>query len=135
MNALESAIMTKYNSLPHNTLYNSLNGFYNTLAPDNAEFPYGVFKIIGRIPEATFGVTVPRQIEKIVVRIWIYDNTYGDKTNINNYEQYVHDLFDYATLSVASYSFMTMTRMDSKIDLDDDVWQNANTYRIEIEEN
>ncbi len=117
-----------------NSFHTAMKGglWYSESKPNNS-FPYCVYSFLGDKPMYTFGETTPEEGEDILVQFSIFDKS-KSPININKYEGYLRDLFDWASITVASYTLMEMRR-DTTVPAFrvDDVWQITVTYRIKID--
>jgi len=106
-------------------------GLWFREVPETASFPYLVhFPVAGK-PMYWFGETVPEEGEEI---LWQFNGFYQGESaiNINIYESYLRDLYDWANVSLTNYTLMEMRRESSLIFKVDDVWQFSVTYRIKV---
>ena len=123
-----------------NTLFDTTNDFSTAMddlyyyeAKQKATFPYCVYSFLGDKPIYYFAASNPDEGEDIFVQFNIYDKT-ASVININKYEGYLRALFDWASITVTSYTLMEMRR-DTTVPAFkvDDVWQITVTYRIKID--
>jgi hypothetical protein len=55
MKEITAGLYTYFTKVPHNALYNQINGrFYKSVAVQDAVFPYVVYNIISDVPEYNF---------------------------------------------------------------------------------
>ena len=123
------------------TLFNTTNTFHTAMTgglwyveskPKNS-FPYCVYSFLGDKPMYYFAASNPDEGEDILVQFTIFDKS-SSPININKYDGYLRDLYDWASISVTGYTLMEMRR-DNTIPAFrvDDVWQAVITYRIKID--
>ena len=121
MTDLFAAILTRYAAVP---LSSSLTGLWNTLAPQDAVFPYGVFALISDTPEWTFS----ENSENILLQFNLFSDT-SDPVQICALYELLKTAFDFLELSITNYETVSMIR-ENAILTRDGYWQYNVTYRI-----
>lgn len=107
-------------------LYNDLSGkFYNTEAPQNTNYPYGVMHLIANDYDWTF----TENLEEFLVQMTLYDDN-SSPDNITDYYENLKVLYDWATPIITGYQLTWMVREFSELLRLDDVWQYIIQYRI-----
>jgi hypothetical protein len=131
MRELQSAIMTKFNEVPHNTFYNAVSGrLYFTFAPQNTVFPYSTFHIISDVYDYQF----IEKFDNVVIQFSCYSNE-TSSSEIGYMYNYLKSLFDWCLLTVTDYTFLKMERIYSTVDWiqEELCWQYVVQYRILLE--
>ena len=104
MTDLFAAIMIRYADEAV-LLSDSLTALYNTLAPQDAVFPYGVFSLISDVPEWTFS----ENLENILLQFNIFSDT-SDPVEICALYELLKTAFDFFDLPIANYETVSMIR-------------------------
>jgi hypothetical protein len=132
---LSKAIIDKYKaSTSSGSLYASLTGgLWNSEAPDDTPYPYGVFYTIDRTPKhVQEGEFTHYKYEECVIQFSIYE----DGNAVENIED-VYDkltaLYDETKLTLSSYVTVNFTREFDRLDKlgteSDKYWQYVIQYR------
>ena len=121
MTDLFAAIMTRYAAV---SLSASLTGLWNTQAPQDVVFPYGVFQLISDVPDWTFS----ENIEDILLQFNLFSEK-SDPVEICDLFELLKTAFDFLDLSIANYETVSMIR-ENAILTRDGYWQYNVTYRI-----
>ena len=122
---LFAAIMTRYAAVP---LATSLTGgLWNTQAPQETAFPYGVFQLISDVPDWTFS----ENFEDILLQFNLFSDT-SDPVQICALYELLKTAFDFLELTIANYQTVSMIR-ESAILTRDGYWQYNVTYRIVLQ--
>jgi hypothetical protein len=121
MTDLFTAIITRYEAV---SLSASLTGLYNTQAPQDVTFPYGVFQLISDTPDWTFS----ENFENILLQFNLFSDT-SDPVEICDLFELLKTAFDFLELSVANYETVSMIRENANLTRDG-YWQYNVTYRI-----
>ena len=114
--------------------YNDLSGrmYYQGEVPYNPTYPYAVFQFIGQKPDWTMGDTSPLPMEEFLIQFSIY--TDESLSAIEGYVGHLHDLYDWASLTISGYTLMKMQRVSSVPPTElDDVRQAMTTYRLKMD--
>lgn len=127
MTDLFVAIYTRYLDT---ALASSLTALHNTLAPEDAVFPYGVFSLISDVPDWTFS----ENLENCLVQFNLFSNTV-DATEICALFTLLKTAFDFFDLTIANYETVSLTRANSILTRVERVWQYNVTYRILLGKN
>ena len=126
MTELFAAIITHYSSDP---LKDSLTGgLWNTEAPQDVVFPYGVFQLISDVPEWTFS----ENLENILIQF----NIFSDKSNPVEtcaLFELLKKAFDFLDLPIDNYETVSLVRENAILTRVESVWQYNVTYRIVIQ--
>jgi len=122
------------------TLFDTSNTFHTAMTgglwfrevPQKASFPYAVHFPVADKPMYYFADTYPDEGEDI---LWQFNGFYKGESaiNINKYESYLRNLYDWSSISLTNYTLMEMRRESSAIFKVDDVWQFSVTYRIKVD--
>jgi len=134
MEQLQNAIYAEYaaSTLATTPLITAL---YNTEAPENAVFPYGVVQIVnGNCIE---GATGPSFTEDYLVQFNIFSaetrlQTVGAVIGLWAIEAGVRLCFDFAPLTVAGYDTLSCVRESSMQSKNEKVWMINIQYRIRL---
>lgn len=126
MTDLFTAIMTRYSAVD---LSSTLTGLYNTLAPQDAVFPYGTFSLISNVSDWSFS----DKYEECLIQFNIFSDE-SSATVVCNAFELLKTAFDFYELSVANYDTVSMIRESAILTKTDDVWQYSVTYRIVLQE-
>jgi len=122
MTDLFAAIMTRYAAVP---LASSLTGgLFNTEAPQDAVFPYGVFQLISDVPDWTYG----ENLENILLQFNIFSST-DTPVEICALYGLLKTAFDFLDLTIANYETVSMIRANAIL-IRDGYWQYNVTYRV-----
>jgi len=113
--------------------YNDLSGaLYYEQAPNGTSYPYAVFQILSNKPDWTMGDTSPLPMEEFLIQFSIY--TDESLSAIEGYVGHLHDLYDWASLTISGYTLMKMQRVSSVPPTElDDVRQAMTTYRLKMD--
>jgi len=122
MTDLFNAIYTAYEE---SALESSLQAFHNTLAPENAVFPYGVFSLISDVPDWSF----TENFENYLIQINLFSETV-DATEICALFTQLKTAFDFLDLNIANYETISMVRENSILTKVENVWQYNVLYRV-----
>jgi hypothetical protein len=121
MTDLFAAIMTRYTNVALSSL---LTGLWNTQAPQDAVFPYGVFQLISDVPDWTFS----ENLENILLQFNLFSDT-SDPVEICNLFELLKTAFDFLDLTIANYETVSMIR-ENAILTRNGYWQYNVTYRV-----
>lgn len=128
MTDLFAAIMVRYAAVP---LKDSLTGgLWNTEAPQETAFPYGVFALISDVPDWTFS----ENLENILLQFNLFSDT-SDPVEICALFELLKTAFDFHELTIANYETVSMIRENAILTRVEDVWQYNVTYRIILGKN
>lgn len=135
MKQLSKAIISKYKaSTSSGSLYASLTGgLWNSQAPVNTSYPYGVFYLIDGTPSHTMeGSFSHYKYEEWLVQFSIFDDDTSQATIGGVYDDLI-DTFDETDLSVSGYSTISFKREFARPDRlsseSGDYWQYVVQYR------
>lgn len=113
------------------TLASSLQGFHNTLAPESAVYPYGVFQLIGDSPDWTY----TEDTEEISLQVNLFSNTV-DATEVCALFELLKTAFDKQDISIDNYVWISCIRLPGTILTQvEKVWQYNVTYEILLGKN
>ncbi len=125
MTDLFNAIYTHYLTTD---LAGSLTGFHNTLAPEKAIFPYGVFQIIDDDPNWTYS----EDTETIILQINLFSKTVNSAEVCTLFEL-LKTAFDKKDITISNYVWISCVRLPGTILTKvEKVWQYNVSYEIEI---
>ena len=124
MTDLFAAIMIRYAAV---SLSSSLTGLWNTQAPQDVVFPYGVFQLISDVPDWTF----TEDFEDILFQFNLFSDS-SDPVEICALYELLKTAFDFLELSIANYETVSMIR-ENAILTRDGYWQYNVTYRIVLQ--
>lgn len=127
MTDLFTAIMIRYAAVP---LKDSLTSLWNTLAPQDAVFPYGVFQLISDVPDWTF----TEDFENILLQFNLFSDT-SNPVQICALFELLKTAFDFLELSIANYETVSMIRENAILTRIESVWQYNVTYRVMLQKN
>ncbi len=100
-------------------------GLYNTEAPQNAEFPYGTFQLITRIPD--HHASDHFYLENCLVQFSLFSKNLIDLCNIQDI--FVRT-FDFCNLTMENFELISCVR-ESLVQLKvEKVWQFNSDYRL-----
>jgi len=119
---LFTAIMVRYAEVG---LSGSLTGLWNTQAPQDAEFPYGVFSLISDVPDWTFG----ENLENCLLQFNLFSDT-SDPAEICTLYAMLKTAFDFHELDVDNHEIIYMIRENAILTRIENVWQYNILYRI-----
>ena len=105
----------------------SLTGLWNTQAPQDVVFPYGVFQLISDVPDWTF----TEDFEDILFQFNLFSDS-SDPVEICALYELLKTAFDFLELSIANYETVSMIR-ENAILTRDGYWQYNVTYRIVLQ--
>ena len=139
MNVINTGIYTLYND--GNTLKTALYvsatypGLYHYQAPQNAPFPYCVYGLVSGLAGPTFTENEENE--------WIQFSLYTEEPNAapaGVLLAKLYSLFDYCTLTVAGYNFISMVREmptlpDNDITQDKPIYGYVVQYSVRIQKN
>lgn len=124
MTDLFIAIMTRYAD-EEVLLSNSLTNLHNTLAPQDAVFPYSVFSLISDVPDWTFG----ENLENILLQFNLFSSN-SSPVQICALFELLKTAFDFLELSIDNYETIYMVRENAILTRIEKIWQYNVTYRI-----
>lgn len=127
MQDLFAAIMTRYSAVG---LSSSLTGLYNTQAPQDAVFPYGVFQLISDVPEWTFS----ENFENCLLQFNLFSNK-SSPVQICTLYELLKTAFDFHELAVSNHDTVSMIRENTILTQIESVWQYNVTYRVVLQKN
>lgn len=91
-----------------NSLYDLVDGrYYLSIAPQDVTEPYIVVKVVSQVPDWCFGLST---METIRIQFSIYTSDIQDNTNVIAILDKLRDTYDWATLTISGYSFISMRR-------------------------
>lgn len=122
MTDLFNALYTAYEA---SGLASPLSAFHNTLAPEDAVFPYGVFSLISNVPDWTF----TENLENCLIQINLFSNTVK-ATEVCALFTLLKTTFDFLDLTIANYETISMIRENAILTKVEDVWQYNILYRV-----
>lgn len=107
------------------------SGLYNTQAPEDVTYPYGVFQVVSIVPDNH--ASGKRYVENCLIQF----NLFSDKPSMADlltiYDELVLQFDFCANLSVSNYTVLSVVReggdQPSKIE---EVWQVNINYRIKL---
>lgn len=114
-----------YNYYLTTSLASSLSALYNTQAPENAIFPYGVMALINNAEDWTF----TEEMEDCLVQIDLYSST-EDAVEVCNLFELLKMAFDFHDLSVTNYVTISLTREAANLVREEYIWHYSITYHI-----
>jgi len=116
----------------HNSLYTALSGhLYNTVAPQKATLPYGVFLLVSGVPEWTF----TENMENCLIQFSLFDDS-TSASNICDAYDALTALYDDCQLTISGYSHLYMQRQSQQLireEEDPGTWHYIIEYRIMME--
>jgi len=132
MNDLFAAIITHYDADPLAAL---LTGMYNTEAPQDAVFPYGVFSLISDVPDWTFS----ENFENCLLQFNIFSDKINPVEICALYDLLKGDVgigtgFDFLDLPITDYEAISLVRENAILLRVENIWQYTVTYRILLRE-
>lgn len=133
MKALFDAILVKFNGTAptYTPAYtNCTGGLHREFAPQKKAMPYAVMHLVSGNPEDTF----TERGESFLIQFNIYTDTVTS-TTLDTIASAFMTLYDYCTLSVSGYYFITMHRVFSTSFWNDELknWTYVIQYRIQIQ--
>jgi len=128
---LFEAIFSHYQSDP---LSRHLKGFYHTEAPQEAEFPYGVFSLVSNVQDFTY----TEDFENCLVQFNLYSDDSSPRQACELYELLKGDPvegtgFDFLELSIEEYRTVSLMRENAILTRVEGVWQYNVTYRMVLQ--
>ncbi len=106
MNVLYTGITTLFTGTPAHAYYVAIGGRqYLKKAPQGATFPYVVYDYISGMPEPTF----TENEEEIWLQFGIYSQT-NSAVEAGTILAALYTRYDYCTVTVAGYNFISMVR-------------------------
>jgi len=125
MKDLFESIYTRYQATGLTTL---LSAFYNTEAPEDAVFPYGIFSLVSDTPDWTFS----ENFENCLIQFDLFSKTVNAVEVCSLYE-FLKDAFDFQDLFINNHITVSMVRENSNLIRAEDVWQFSITYRVMLQ--
>ena len=119
---LFNAIYDYYTTTP---LASSLENLYNTEAPEDVEFPYGVFTLLSDVSDWTF----TEEMENCLIQFNLFSKTV-DTEEICTLFDLLITAFDFVDLDIDNYVCISATRENSILTRPEKVWQYNITYRF-----
>lgn len=107
------------------TLSDSLTGLYNTEAPQDAVFPYGVFSLISDVPDWTFS----ENFENCLLQFNLFSSK-SSPVEICALFTLLKTAFDFLELTIANYKTVSMIRENAIPTRVENIWQYNVTYRV-----
>jgi hypothetical protein len=106
MNVLFTGITTLFTGTPAHAYYAAIGGRqYLNKAPQGATFPYVVYSYVSGMPEPTF----TENEEEVWIQFAIYSE-HNSATEAGTILAALYTRYDYCTLTVAGYNFISMVR-------------------------
>jgi hypothetical protein len=106
MNVLFTGITTLFTGTPAHAYYVSIGGRqYLNKAPQGATFPYCVYSYVSGVPEPTF----TENEEETWLQFAVYSQN-NSATEAGTILAALYTRYDYCTLTVAGYDFVSMVR-------------------------
>jgi len=133
MENLTAAIGTKFNALPHNSFYTSVNGILRKEIAEPTDVPpYAVFHVISDTPEWTFTTF----FEKARIQFNLYSKKNGS-TEVEGLFTALKALYDWCELTIAGNVHLYMRRELARLskDTENNVWVYNVDYEILMERN
>jgi len=127
MTDLFVAIMIRYSAVALSSL---LTGLWNTEAPQDAVFPYGVFQLISDVPDWTF----TEDFEDCLLQFNLFSNT-SDPVEICALFELLKAAFDFFDLDIPNHEIVSLVRENSILTRVEKIWQYNVTYRIVFQKN
>ena len=124
MQDLFAAIMVRYADEAV-LLSDSLTGLWNTQAPQEVVFPYGVFALISDVPSWTFS----ENLEDILLQFNLFSDE-SDPVEICALFELLKTAFDFHELAIDNYETIYMVRENAILTRLENVWQYNVIYRI-----
>lgn len=122
MRALLEAIDTRYKS---DSLASSLSDMYNTEAPQDASFPYGVCSVVAITPDWTF----TENFENCLIQFNLFSKQ-PSAGQICDLFTLLIAAFDFLDLAIEGYAIVSCVRETSILTRVENVWQYNILYRI-----
>jgi len=129
MKTLFQSIYTKY--LASDLPAEGMTGLYNTQAPSDAEFPYGIFTLVSAVQDFTFTET----FEDCLIQFSLFSDVKSDSTEVCNLFELLKATFDFVDLTVSGYKVVSFVRGIANLLQVEGVWQYTISYRILLQEN
>jgi len=125
MQQVSKAIIARYNAVA--ALKAALTGgLYDTEAPQSTAFPYGVFQLISQTDEHTFTDVK----ENCMIQFKIYSNISSSSVQLDLILKQVLAAFNYCTLTIDDYTFLTMKKENIIKNKIDGIWEYLILFRI-----
>ncbi len=105
----------------------SLLALFNTEADDRTEFPYGVVQVVSGTP--TDHATGAHYSESWLIQFNLFDKTPDMSSLLEKYAA-LTAAFDFATLTIAGYTFLSCVRETTLQTRVEDVFQINVIYRV-----
>ena len=128
MNTLFTAIYEKY--LASGLPAAGMTGLYNTRAPADAAFPYGVFSLQDNKPEWTF----TENFENCLIQFNLFSNIKKSPSEICTLFELLKTTFDFVDLTFDGYTSISLVREIATLVNIENVWDFMVQYRFLIEE-
>lgn len=126
MKTLFQAIYSEYSG---SSLAASLTDLYNTRAPDDAVYPYGVFTLVSNVQDFTF----TEKFEDCLVQFSLFSDIKSDSTQVCDLFELLKTVFDFLDLEISGYTTISIVRGIANLIKEKDVWHYAVTYRIVLQ--
>ena len=127
------AITTHFRS---SDVYSVLDGrLYFQQAPQDVEFPYGVFYFNGATHEEIMSNTSINNIIECDLQFNLFDNTQDGGAKIADVAKDFDAAFHWATINVSGYSYVKMQRENIQpVMYIDEIWQVTINYVLGIQQ-
>ena len=114
----------------HNSLYTALNGkLYNSLIPQDASMPFGIFEVIANVYDWTFS----ESLERVKVQFSVYLDANNAATSAQDMMEHIKSLYDDCSLTVDGFQTYYMRRGNSFMTFEDNVWHVMVDYDLLLE--
>lgn len=115
-------------------LANSMSGLYNTEAPQEAKFPFGVFLLVSNVQDFTFS----ENFENCLVQFNLFSSESSPVEISNLYELLKGDTvsgtgFDFLELFLDNYETVSLQREVATLTKVENIWQYNVSYRCVLQ--
>jgi len=125
---MKTLFQAVYSEYAGSALASSLTDLYNTQAPSEAVFPYGVFTLVSNVHDFTF----TERFENCLLQFSLFDDS-SSPSNVCDYFELLKAVFDFLDLEVSGYTTVSLVREAANLITVEDVWQYTVTYRIYLQ--
>lgn len=124
MKTLFQAIYARYEATALGS--SVLTDLYNTKAPDDAVFPYGVFTLVSNVQDFTF----TEKFEDCLMQFSLFSDIKSDSTQVCDLFELLKTVFDFLDLEISGYTTVSIVRGIANLIKEEKIWHYAVTYRI-----
>ena len=106
-----------------------VNGLWDTSAPQDTPYPFGVFQMISDVADYNFS----DDFEDVLIQFKLFSDVSGSSIELIGMFNALIKVFDFAVMTVSGHKTVSMVRQTAEKLKIEDVWQYTILYRLLLE--